>query len=301
MTGDVGEGFLHDAVGGAAHRDRHVGPLTVDRQRRVQAGHPGPSHQFREFVEPGCGGGAVGAQCLQGRAQFPGRLTAGLADGRERLRHRLAAPAGQVHGDLCLHLDDRYLVGEGIVQFPSDVQPLLVGARRAVSSRVRSASSARRSACRSASPAAPARLEGVTGPRQGLADGQSRRQSQGRERKSDKHRDPRGDRDRAVPRAYGRVDREQERDGGHLDTGRLVAHRAHPGDDQHRDRCPSTRDQGQAAGHQPGVAEKVLPGGGRVADSAAISSTAVTPTAIVQSLTAARLRTRPHRSPMGAP
>lgn len=243
--------------------------LSLDRQRRVQAGRPSPFHQLRDVVEPTRRGRVVVAQRLQGRAQFPGRLTTGLQDRQQGRRHLFAPFAGHVDGDFGLHLDDRDLVGERIVQLPRDVQPLLVGAapRGLLPGPLRflrpplGLPQRLTGGTGGAGRDQPGDLEGASGLRERLARVVQAR-GQGGEGESGQHDHARRHRDGAVPRPYGGVHREQVRDSGHVETGRLVTHRAHPGDGQDENRRPAACGQRQAARHQQRAAEQVEVGAG---------------------------------------
>jgi len=91
---------------------RYVLALSFDRQCRVQTCCAGAFHQFRDVLEPVPWGDPVVAQCFQRRSQFPGRLTSGLADRQQGLRHLFALLASHVDGGLGLHLDHRNLLCE---------------------------------------------------------------------------------------------------------------------------------------------------------------------------------------------
>jgi hypothetical protein len=76
--------------------------------------------------EEGRGAGRlVGAQHLEGGAQFAHGLAAGLLDGEQGRGYVLAALAREVDGDARLELDDRDAVGERVVQLPGDPQAFL--------------------------------------------------------------------------------------------------------------------------------------------------------------------------------
>ncbi|ARX87504.1 hypothetical protein SMD44_06985 [Streptomyces alboflavus] len=122
VPGRVGEALLDDAVH-ALFQGRGQGPLAPGH--RQLDGQPGRARALDE--QGGAAGGPVGAQDLQGGAQLPHGLAAGLLDGEQRGRHLLAALARQVDGDSRLELDDGDLVGEGVVQFTGDAQALLAG------------------------------------------------------------------------------------------------------------------------------------------------------------------------------
>ena len=119
------------------------------RSGRRQARRPGPLHQRREPVEPAAARRpssrrSTSRVARSSRAASPlaSWIASSASDGL------LAVLAGQVRRDAGLHLDHRDAVGERVVQLARDPEPLLDRARRATSSRVRSASSARLSTSR---------------------------------------------------------------------------------------------------------------------------------------------------------
>lgn len=261
MTGDVGERLLNDPVDGPVHRSRHIVSLSFDRQRRIQADGTGPFHQFRDVVETTRRGRLVVAQRPQGRAQLPSRLTSGSLDRQQSLRHLFATPAGHVDGDFGLHLDDRDLMGERIVQLPRDVQPFLVGtAPRGLLTGalglVRPPLGLPQRLTRGPGRDQPGDLQGTARLRERLARVVQAR-GQGSQGERGQHGHARHHGDAAVSLPYGRVHREQERDGGHIETGRLVPHRAQPGGGQDGNGSPAAPDERQAAGRQQRAAEQV--------------------------------------------
>lgn len=268
MTGDVGEGLLDDPVERAAHRGRHVvlPTLSLDRQCCPDTGLACPFHQFGDVVESVGWGGVVVAQGLQGGAELPGRLPAGLPDGQQGLRDLFAALAGHMDGGFGLHLDDRDLVRERIVQLSRNVQPLLVsaapcgllpGAFGFVGPPLGLPERFTGGACGDQ----PGDLECAPGLRECLA-GVVQARGQGRDGQRGQHGHAHRHRDDAVSRPHGRVHREEERDGSHIEPCRLVPHRAEPGDGEDGNRSPAARGQRQAADCQQHVAEQAEAGGG---------------------------------------
>jgi hypothetical protein len=86
MPGDVGQRLLHDPVGGAVHRGRHVAAVSLDRQGRVQTGRAGPLDKAGKVVEAQRRVLVILAQRLQRRAQLVvgtvvGMLVPATADG----------------------------------------------------------------------------------------------------------------------------------------------------------------------------------------------------------------------------
>ncbi len=296
MPGDVGERLLDDPVGGPAPpRPGTSWRSPFDRQRRVQAGRCGRVRTRSATWSRPRGGAVVVvvAQRLQGRAQLPGRLAAGLLDRQQRrgtCSPRLRATWTATSA--CTLMIEIWWVSESCSSRAMRSRSSSAR-RRAVSSRVRSASSARRSACRSASPAAPAAisqasLERAPGLGERLA-GVVEAGGEGGQREEGQHGRARPHGDHPVSGADGGVHREQERDGGDVVTGRLVAHRAQAGDGQDGDR------RAAAGGQRPGrrsPAGRGRPGRGgvpaRPPDRPVTSSVAATPTAITQSVTTAR-------------
>ncbi len=234
-------------------------PLPLDRQRGLKTCPAGPLHQFRQVLETVRRGRVVVAQGLQGCPELPSRLTAGLPDRQQCLRYVFAALAGHVDGDFGLHLDDRDLVGEGIVQLPRDVQPLLVGAAPCgllpgALRFVRAPLGLPQGFAGRPGRDQPGDLKGAAGLGERLARVMQAR-DHSREGKSRQHGHARCHRDDAVSGPHRRIHREEERDGGHVEPGRLVRHRAQPGDGQYGNRS-------QATDHQQRVAEQVKAGGG---------------------------------------
>ena len=87
-----------------------------------------------EVVERGEAGGRVPrrravtlAQHLDQRAQLDQRLLARALDDDERLVDLLGVGAAQVEGDRRLHVDERHVVGDDVVQLLGDAQPVLPG------------------------------------------------------------------------------------------------------------------------------------------------------------------------------
>lgn len=261
MAGDVGQRLLNDPVGGPAHRGRHIGPLSLDGQRRLQTGAAGPFHQLGDVVEPTGRCGVVVAQRLKGRAQFASRLTSGFLDRQQGVRHLLAAPTGQVNGNFGLHLDDRDLVGERIMQLTCDVQPFLIGpASRGLLTGalgfVRPPLGLPHSLPCGKGGDQPGQLQDAAGSSERLAHGPVA-ENQCRQVQSDQHGHGRRHRDGTVPGPHRAVDRDQVRHGEHIETGRLIPHRAQPGDGQDNKRSPAERGQRQSAGRQQRVADQI--------------------------------------------
>ena len=178
--------------------------LSLDRQRRVQAGRPGPFHQVGDLVEP-ARRGSVSSSRSTSRVARSSRAASRPAS---RIASRacgtvLAALAGQVDGDLGLHLDDRDLVGERVVQLPRDVQPLLVGAAPrgllpGALGLVGPPLGLPQRLTRGAGRDQPGQLEGASGLRERLARVVQAR-GQGREGERGQHDHARRHRDGAVP------------------------------------------------------------------------------------------------------
>ncbi|CAL9654401.1 hypothetical protein SUDANB21_06755 [Streptomyces sp. enrichment culture] len=265
MPADVGERFLNDPVGGTAHRGRYGVRLPRDREGGLQAGAPEPFHEAGDVVEAVWRGGVVVAQRLQGRPQLPAGLPAGLLDREQGLRHRLAAAPGHMHGDLGLHLDDRDLMGEGVVQFPCDAQPFLVGptARGLLTGPlglVRAPFGLPYGFSGGERGDQPGELKRVPGLRQGLARA-ALVEDQRREVQHGHQHHRHNQRDLAVSGAHRAVDRDQAGNGERVEPGCQMAHRAHAGDGQHAERRPPVRGQCQPAGHQQHGAEHPEPSG----------------------------------------
>ncbi len=128
MPGDVGEGLLHDAVGGAVDLGREAPDVTLHVDGQLDARGPGPPGELVHPGEAGPGVHHVRAEHLQRGAEFPHRLAARLLDGQEGRFHLGAPLAGEVDGDTGLELHDRDGVGERVVELAGDAQPLLTGA-----------------------------------------------------------------------------------------------------------------------------------------------------------------------------
>ncbi len=126
----VGQGLLDDPVGGQVDGGRQrgavVGARHLDREPCVAEG----AGEFVETAEAGSGfGGGLGvvglAEQAHGGAQLVERRTAGLADVGEGLLGLVGPLVHDVRRDPGLHVDQRDVVGDHVVQIAGDAQPLL--------------------------------------------------------------------------------------------------------------------------------------------------------------------------------
>ena len=265
MPGDIGKRLLNDSVGGPVHRGRHVTSLSLDVSVASNPVVRARSTSSGMSSSPLLPAVPIVAQRLQGCAQFPGRLTTGLPDRQQGLRHLLTSLTGHVDGGLGLHLDDRDLVGERIVQFARDVQPLLVGAAPrgllpGALGLVRPPLGLSQRLTRGTGRDQPGKLKGASGLRERLTRVVERGQGSERERREHGHRGCH--REHAVPRPHGGVHRDEERDGGHIETEGLISQCAQSGDGQHDDRCPAVRGQHQTAARQQHETQRIEIRGG---------------------------------------
>ena len=135
VAGDVGQRLLHDPEGGELDRGRQLlaGAVargaTSSRWRAPSATRPSRS------ARPGAGArGAslAAAQHVERAAQLAQRLAAGLLDVGERRAGLLGLVVDQVQGHAGLHVDQRDVVGEHVVQLLGELQPLLARAALAL-------------------------------------------------------------------------------------------------------------------------------------------------------------------------
>ena len=134
VADDVGERLLHDAEGGqvdAGGARGRASPVTssVARRARPRARASTSASRSRRpgGRAPGRGPVVAAPQHVEHRAQLAERLLAGVLDGGERRAGLLGLLVQQVQGDAGLHVDERDVVGEHVVQLAGDAQPLLAG------------------------------------------------------------------------------------------------------------------------------------------------------------------------------
>ena len=134
VAGDVGQRLLHDAVGGQLDR-RGQGGSGVRRRPSASTSSPPAPHAVDQRVEigqcrapapaaPRRRGAARRARCAA-RAAPRGWPSLMLVSAGSRL---LGLLVDQVQGDAGLHVDQRDVVGEHVVQLLGQQQPLLADA-----------------------------------------------------------------------------------------------------------------------------------------------------------------------------
>jgi hypothetical protein len=144
VADDVGERLLHDAQRRQVDPGGHRPGLALDGEVDIEAGRPGPSHQAVQVAQAGRGdlgsprpGLAVRpvladatAQHAQHRVQLRERLLARLVDGLKGGAGLLGPLVQQVQRHPRLHVDERDVVGQHVVQLPGDEQALLARATK---------------------------------------------------------------------------------------------------------------------------------------------------------------------------
>ena len=132
VTGHVRQRLLHDPVGGEVDIGRQRPRLTVDPHVDVEARGGRPGDQVGQPLE--ARGGAPGrplvdlAQDPEHRTDLTERLGGRVVDHRQRGPSLLGSLVEQVQRHPGLHVDQRDVVGQHVVQVTGDPQPLLLGA-----------------------------------------------------------------------------------------------------------------------------------------------------------------------------
>ena len=128
VAGDVGERLLHDAVGGQLDggRQRRGGAVAARAARRGRRpGRPRPARRGRPGGARAPRGVVAAAQHVERGAQLVERVAAGLLDVGQRRPGLLGLLVEQVQGHAGLHVDQRDVVGQHVVQLLGQPQPLL--------------------------------------------------------------------------------------------------------------------------------------------------------------------------------
>ncbi len=126
----IGQGLLHDPVGGQADGGGELGALVGAGDLDAQSGAAERPGEFVEAVQAGGGlGGRLGvaglAQQSDGGAQFLQRGAAGPAHMGEGLLGLVGPLVHDVGGDPGLHVDQGDVVGDHVVQIAGDAQAFL--------------------------------------------------------------------------------------------------------------------------------------------------------------------------------
>ena len=130
MPHDVGQGLLHDAVGGHVDGSRESSGVTDQAQLHRQPGLARHVHQRAEPVEPWrrcqrCRLVVIGTEDVERGAELTERLFAQLLDGGQGGLGLLGLAGEHVQSDARLQVDSGDAVGDDVVQVACDAQALL--------------------------------------------------------------------------------------------------------------------------------------------------------------------------------
>ncbi len=126
----VGEGLLHDPVGGERDTAGQWLRVPFDRERHRQPGQPGLVEQFAEFANARLRGAYLAgplflpAQHPEHAPHLGERLAPGGRDGGQGLLGPAWVGGQRVRGAVGLHHHDADVVRDHVVQFPGDPGPL---------------------------------------------------------------------------------------------------------------------------------------------------------------------------------
>jgi len=127
VAGDVGEGLLDDPVGRLADRGRQRPGLAFSLERHPQPARLHAGDQLLDVLyrRRGLARGLTAAEEVERGAQLGEGLLAGFLDGGQGRTGPVGLLVEEMEGDAGLHVDQRYVVGEHVVELLGELETLV--------------------------------------------------------------------------------------------------------------------------------------------------------------------------------